>query len=1242
MPIRRVVLCAALVLAATARAALAAPASPYEDRFEAHRRALAGRAGRAEAVAPLAALVRLDESVAPGAWRPLLEALAADRRTDPLVAAQAIHQLALDDVRRGAAEEAERRWRGLGLVGDFWLLGPFDAQGRSGLERVYPPEERPFDPRGGGRFAGKEREVGWRRTGGAFRDGALLVDALLRPDADAVAYASTSLESDRPQAVALRLGTPGPFKLWVNGRVVLERDVVRPSGPDQDAVLVALGRGRNEIVLKTVVTTGAWRIYLRATRPDGRPADGVRANAAAVGPVARGGPAARGAARSLGVVLRRRAERAPRGQRAAAWMDYAWYLALARTEDDEARPIDAALGAALAAGAGAEASALLAEVTPDEDKRRDALERIASGGGPPGERALALSALGELARVRRRDAAAVDSFRAALAADPRCWPATLALASEEQGAGFVAAALARLDALPAGLKEVPRVRRARVRALEALGRRREAEAELRRLLALWPSDLDVLQDLGAALRARGEVEEATGLLGRAADLRPDLVFLGVDHARMLEGRGALPEARAALLRMAERLPDEPRVHEELGRLLARAGEPQPALASLRRALELRPQNPTLRRFAERLRAEISGGDERTAAAEDLARAHAEDPVAVAKAAFEARKGDAGADPAIVLMEKHVVRVHRNGLSEVFAQRLVEVRTERGARDNQEFYVRYTPGNQEIEIRRAQILRRGPDGEVEISEATARDDRDLSEPWYGLYYDNRAEVVSFEGLRAGDVLHIEYTVADVSAENAMADYFGDLQYIAESIPKRRWEYVLVGPRERSFHFNEPRLSGLVRKKEERGGDVVHRLQAKDVPKIDAEPSMPGWAEVTPYVHVSTYKSWEDVGRWYWHLVRDQLLPDEAVRRAAREATAGLTAEADRIRALHRFVLEATRYVGLEFGIHGYKPYRVSQVLSRRFGDCKDKASLLVALLKEVGIDAELVLLRTRRGGRVATMPASLAVFDHAVAYVPSQRLYLDGTAEFSGMAELPEQDQGAMVLRVGPKGSTLTETPVFPSRSNRVARAWAAAVEADGAARVEETVTVAGQAAPEWRRHYQTPGERQERYTKVWADRFPGAALDALDVEGAEDRNRPVQVRAVVRVPGLGEGGTAGTLVLPVTSREGEYVRSYARLSRRKHDLVLSYPWQHEEVLTFRVPEGWHVARAPEPRREEAAVGTFTLEVEPVEQGRAIRVRSAMDVTDHRISPDEYDGFRRFLRAVDAALGQRLVLRKDEP
>ena len=106
------------------------------------------------------------------------------------------------------------------------------------------------------------------------------------------------------------------------------------------------------------------------------------------------------------------------------------------------------------------------------------------------------------------------------------------------------------------------------------------------------------------------------------------------------------------------------------------------------------------------------------------------------------------------------------------------------------------------------------------------------------------------------------------------------------------------------------------------------------------------------------------------------------------------ERAKINAVYKYVVDKTRYVALEFGIHGYKPYRCSQIFARGFGDCKDKATLIVSMLRELGIGAEMVLVRTGMRGDIKDKPASLAVFDHAIAYVPSQKLFLDGTAEHS--------------------------------------------------------------------------------------------------------------------------------------------------------------------------------------------------------------------------------------------------------
>ena len=366
-------------------------------------------------------------------------------------------------------------------------------------------------------------------------------------------------------------------------------------------------------------------------------------------------------------------------------------------------------------------------------------------------------------------------------------------------------------------------------------------------------------------------------------------------------------------------------------------------------------------------------------------------------------------------------------------------------------------------------------------------------------------------------------------------------------------------------------------------------------------MPGFAEVSPYLHVSTHAGWEEMGRWYWNLVEDQLAADDNVVRAAAEAAAGARTVLDKVRAVHRFVLENTRYVALEFGIHGYKPYRVAQVLSRRFGDCKDKASLMLALLREVGVPSELVLLRTRRGGRVESSPASLAVFDHAIVYVPALSLYLDGTAEFAGLDELPFEDQGVTALRVGPQTAELVQTPVLPAASNRAVRRWQASVDENGGARVAEEIAVSGQAAPEWREHYQTPGRaagalRQGLERPL--SRAPGSRT--LEIDGPPDRNRPVVARSVALVPKLADPAGAGRLKLPVSAREEDFVRSYARLSQRRHELVLAYPWQQEQELSFRVPEGWQVEGLP-------AAAAARLALRPLPPGdRGLRRRARDD------------------------------------
>jgi hypothetical protein len=349
-----------------------------------------------------------------------------------------------------------------------------------------------------------------------------------------------------------------------------------------------------------------------------------------------------------------------------------------------------------------------------------------------------------------------------------------------------------------------------------------------------------------------------------------------------------------------------------------------------------------------------------------------------------------------------------------------------------------------------------------------------------------------------------TRTDDSGANFFADYFGDFAYLQSTQVRRVSDYVLLGPPGRTFYASATPLQGLVHTEgKSPDGGTWRRWTAKDVPRLVPEPSMPGYSEVLAYVHVSTYKTWDDVGRFYWGLVKDQLRVTDDIRAVAQEAVKGIpeSDEAARIRAVYDFVVSRTRYVALEFGINSFKPYPVETILARRFGDCKDKASLMHAMLEALGIDSRLTLLRMKRLGGIDEAPASLAVFNHAILYVPKHKLFLDGTAEFHGSAELPGDDSGAEVLVVEPGGgSKFFRTPDATPADNLDETRIAARLEPDGTAAVQVKGSARGAWTAELRRIFEPADER----------RGGGWGGDAESRGPLGEGLRPARHRAAVR------------------------------------------------------------------------------------------------------------------------------------
>lgn len=1234
---------AALLLALRPAPAAATTADPDAARLAA---ALAGlEQGRGpEAVVALHELGEVVDA-APDRARAIqaLAHVADDPGADPALRALALDRQADQEVARGNLQRAAALRARLGLV-DRWLaVGPFDDEGKKGLDTAYPPEQGPDLA---GRWRGKAREVSWRAVPPeAVVDGRVALGALLRPSAEVAAYALAVVDAPRAQAVQLWFGGSGRAKVWVNGAQVLADAGEHPARLDQRGALVALRQGPNRILVKLCHARGELAFTLRLSDASGaglglRGRDPAGLLAAGLPPPVPPGDAPRPLA-GLVERLEARVQAASRrpgaaGRAAEAEARRALAVALHLRQATDVQQRGAAREARRAAELAPGSATLRLLAASFEEERNLRLEQLAAARAAAPDDPRVLLAVAEERLALERPQEAVRLLEGALAAAPG-WVrgrAELAAALDRAGLGArsVALRLALGDLTPPTLPAVV----AAAAAARRLGRLERAAGLLRTALALKLDDEGARASLVQLLVARGDVDGAAALHAEALRLDPSDVGLRLRLADLLAANGRLEEAEVAWAAALALCPEEADAWERRGRSRLRAGRRAEALADLARALELRPQDPAVKELVRSL---------------EPARERYEVPYLLDAAAL-ARLPDGAApdDDTVVLGEVEVVRLHPSGLASRYQQLVVKVRTQRGADATRQQALAFDPGRQEARLERGRVIK--ADGTV--VEAWEEGERSASEPWYRLYYDTRVRTVTFPALAPGDVLEVAWRLDDTAAENLLSDSFGDVTLVEGPAPKRRLDYVLLAPAGRAIHASAP--AGVVRSERALpGGLTEHRWQARDVARLDPEPRMPGWAEVARVLHVSTFASWDEVNRFYWGLVRDQLRPTPELtataRRLATEALvargrdpaalsrglAALDREAQRavVAALHGFVVTQTRYVGLEFGIHGYKPYRVDQVLTRRFGDCKDKASLTHALLEAVGLDSRLVLLRMRRLGRLPAEPASLAVFNHAILYVPSLDLWLDGTASYSGTGELPGEDRGATVLVIEPDGPPrFGRTPEADPARNLVESRFDIALQADGSARVEGHSRMAGASAPSYRRAYQAEQERRSTLEQAFARTFPGLQVERVAFSDLGRLEEDVILDFTLAVPRWAERDGDGLRFTPFGGAAG-YAETWASLASRRHPLVLGEPSTNRFAYRVTPPPGLAVTGLPEPAAGDGPQAAF--EVRWRAEGAAVVAEGFVTFKQSEVPPAEYPAFRDLMTRIDRAFGRRVTL-----
>lgn len=633
-----------------------------------------------------------------------------------------------------------------------------------------------------------------------------------------------------------------------------------------------------------------------------------------------------------------------------------------------------------------------------------------------------------------------------------------------------------------------------------------------------------------------------------------------------------------------------------------------------------------------------------AAAEEMPEAFRADAAAVARAAEAATAARHPDADAVVVDDRVHTRFEADGSDVTWRDEWVKVLTEKGRRAHAAVTLDYSArygdaGVLAVEIVGTNGVARAVDFARTLKDATdnASLDANIVDPL------DRRLSCSVPGLRVGEVRHVRFWRRSRRAR--MKGAWADAVLLERMAPILSASVTVDEPPGLPLVHAAVRrpLGGTVARAPDRalaGGRRLLAWTARDVPQFFPEPNMPPPSRAVQTLRLSTIPDWPAVSRWYWGLCAPHLArTTPAMTNAVRALTRAARTDDAKIRALFRFVSQEVRYMGLtlEDDAPGYEPHDVSLTFENRYGVCRDKAALLVALLRLAGVEAYPVLIHA--GAKMDPEIPSPS-FNHAVvaAARPGGGYRLMDPTDESTKDLLPAYLSDKSYLVARPEGEGLRTSPVPSAEANTLRVDSTGALDGDGDILLTTSFAFGGinDTAVRGALLRKTPEQRRRWFEGVWRRVAAGAELLSLEIrpEDLRDTVAPLAATTCARLPdALLRGRTRDALALPFATAALSVVDGLldenTALERRRFPLVLACTAGTEETLRLALDASVGAVRAL-PAPADVRAGAFAYARAAACTNGVLTARRTMQVADVEFGAADYEALRAARRDVERA------------
>jgi len=449
------------------------------------------------------------------------------------------------------------------------------------------------------------------------------------------------------------------------------------------------------------------------------------------------------------------------------------------------------------------------------------------------------------------------------------------------------------------------------------------------------------------------------------------------------------------------------------------------------------------------------------------------------------------------------------------------------------------------------------------------------------------------------------------------------------------------------------------------DAQHlRWEMKDVPGIDLEriPLAPSAQSLAgrmtvhyagPGIANATVSTWKSIGEWYSQLAKDRLTATPEIGAKAAELTVGKTDFYDKSEAIGEFVQKQVRYFAVEVGIGGLQPHAAGDIFHNRYGDCKDKATLLSAMLSTVGIHSALMVVDTHRGFIEANAPSLLgnhmiaaieipAGYDspklHSVVKTSSGRRYLifDPTWEKTPFGQLEHNLQGSVGLLLEGGESQAIELPVLDPTLNTIHRSGNFQLDANGVLKGTIVEKRFGDLSERRREVYTKADEKQQSdfLNKMLGRDLTVFTATDVKVENVDALNREFTMSYSLSAEHYAKSMGSLLMVRPRVLGSLGYSLDH---KTRKVAINLGETEQANDDYAIELPAGYTVDEIPDPVKIDLGFAAYQSSFEVA--GNKLHYTRRYTVRQLTLPADRYADMQKLASAISGDESSSVVLKK---